>query len=260
MVNNKSNKVLFIICSILGIIFILAITYVKTIKQKNHKEYEYFENTILPTDSLPITTSRPTTNKEYATEAVSSLYKKDSPPEMKSQGDGKKCNAEADIVGTCIDYDLCCGTTAINNNCFCNHPFTKKCRDEYKGCISDTVNISKYSNNELIKHCSDINRTCCLPYNDISIDTNKFEKSANREQNDNLLCSISPIDNIEQKCMEICETNPYCAGYSIKKAGVIGSYNMGCNLYRKISKYQPDFNPSTGKREDKTNLDFYIKK
>ena len=51
-------------------------------------------------------------------------------------------------------------------------------------------------------------------------------------QNENIICSIPGAKDIENKCAEICQTNPSCAAYSINKSSLPYS---SCSLFSSVS-------------------------
>ncbi len=51
--------------------------------------------------------------------------------------------------------------------------------------------------------------------------------------------------------MELCQTNPDCAGYSVNA--------LSCNLLSKIGESQAKIDPLSGKRIANSSNDFYVK-
>jgi hypothetical protein len=133
------------------------------------------------------------------------------------------CKNGTDIISVCMNYDNCCGSNNKNMNveCFCKHPFVEDCNDKYKDC--------KSRNNQ---DCSNILNNCCKQYGNIDILVSNFQKPILASQTSNKLCSVYGLLNLEQRCMELCQTNNNCKSYSVL-AGV-------CNLYDKINNTSGD--------------------
>jgi hypothetical protein len=135
------------------------------------------------------------------------------------------CSNGTDIPSVCMNFNSCCSSSYsnVNGQCFCNHPFVKDCNDKYKTCISNNTNTNT-------SNCSDILQNCCKQYSRSDILASNFQNPINATQNSNKLCSINGIVNLEQRCMEICQTNPNCRAYST----AIGN----CTLYDKTNYIQ----------------------
>lgn len=133
------------------------------------------------------------------------------------------CDNPTDIPSVCINFDNCCTNNMnnINGECFCKHPFVINCNNDYKKCIS---NGNDGSNKEL---CSDILKNCCNKYSSINILNNNFQKPIMANQDADKLCSINGISNLEQRCMELCQTNSNCKSYTLSTGR--------CNLYSTVN-------------------------
>jgi len=142
-----------------------------------------------------------------------------------------QCNGGTNLLTYCMNYNGCCSQNNIgNNSCFCNHPFVMNCKNEYDKCTSN--------------NCKAELKKCCMNYNNIDININNFEKPIKQEQQSKIICSINSI-NMDQKCMELCQTNTNCKAYSTD--------NINCMLFS-------DINPLQNNSNYKTNTDYFIKK
>lgn len=226
----KKYNILIVLTII--ILFSLLIIYLKDL---NKKSASYFE------DTPPETT-------QSAEDIVNASYGADGPPKM---GVAKTCSSNADLVSMCIDYDNCCASMTENNKCFCANPFTQSCKNKYDACMNDPTNQSMYpSKQQITDKCSTDNKECCSKYNDKQFKSSNFTQQKNRSQNDNIICSMSSIKNIESRCMELCQTNSECVAYS--------SNTMKCNLYNKLSPFTEKLD-EYGKPVANTSIKFYTK-
>ena len=155
-------------------------------------------------------------------------YEDTSNPNALPQDSGK-CKTDSDVVDMCINYESCCikGSTE-KKECICKHPFVQNCRNTFTNCINNNPN--NLSNTDIMNKCIEENKTCCKPYNSIQILSNIYNKPINNEPVINKICTINPINNIDQKCMELCFTNPECKAYSVNKGAVVQNYGT-CSLY-----------------------------
>ena len=145
----------------------------------------------------------------------------------------KSCNNGTNIASVCINFDNCCGSNNHNPNsqCFCKHPFVSNCIDKYKTCISNAnKNLNKLIINQEIEKCNNTHKDCCSKYSSIDIMNSNFKKPFIAKQTVDKICSINGLVNLEQRCMELCQTNDNCKAYSL----ITG----GCNLYNTIN-YDP---------------------
>jgi len=150
-----------------------------------------------------------------------------------------QCTADNNVIGYCLNYNGCCTqNTLLNSSCFCNHPLVQKCKDSYDKCISS-------QNKDSINNCKDILKSCCLDYNKINIDIANFNKPIKQEQQSKMICSVSSTKNIDQKCMELCQTTPECKSYSVD--------TINCMLFS-------DIDPIQQKQGITPITDYYIKK
>ena len=171
----------------------------------------------------------------------------------------EKCKTEGDLVNFCINYKSCCGTGSTTKECICSHPIVKNCRKQFDTCINDKEQIKIYGKKALMDKCIDENKACCIPYNSISINSDNFKTPIKNNPTIHKICSISSIPNVEEKCMELCSTNPECKAFSVNKGQLVQTYGT-CNLYNAIKINQPKIDPLTGKEKETTNADYYIKK
>ena len=171
----------------------------------------------------------------------------------------EKCKTEGDLVNFCINYKSCCGSGSTTKECICSHPVVKNCRQQFENCINDEEQIKIYGKQALMDKCMDENKACCIPYNSISINSDNFKTPIKNNPTIHKMCSISSIPNVEEKCMELCSTNPECKAFSVNKGQLVQTYGT-CNLYNAIKINQPKIDPLTGKEKETTNADYYIKK
>jgi len=197
-----------------------------------------------------------------------------------------ECETKSDIVNFCINYKSCCGSNPESLKCICNHPVVKKCRKRFESCITDPVQINKlgkkivrtkcfsgekelcnndptkiqyYGKKAVMEKCINQNKSCCVPYNSISISSDKFESPINNNPNINKICSIQSIPNLDEKCMELCQTTPECKAFSVDKGQVVQSVGK-CTLYNDINISELKTDPNTGKKKQSTTAKYYIKK
>jgi hypothetical protein len=71
--------------------------------------------------------------------------------------------------------------------------------------------------------CNNILKDCCKKYGNNDIMINNFQKPINSNQSKDNICNLSGVPNIEQKCMELCQTNINCKAYTLDTGT--------CNLY-----------------------------
>lgn len=171
----------------------------------------------------------------------------------------EKCKTEGDLVNFCINYKSCCGSGSTTKECICSHPIVKNCRQQFENCINDEEQIKIYGKKALMNKCMDENKACCIPYNSISINSDNFKTPIKNNPTIHKMCSISSIPNIEEKCMELCSTNPECKAFSLDKGQLVQTYGT-CNLYNAVKINQTKIDPLTGKEKETTNADYYIKK
>ena len=169
----------------------------------------------------------------------------------------KVCTAQDNLVDFCANYNSCCSST--NTNCFCTHPITLYCKNEYKTCMNDAYLKNLYTSDQIKNKCSSQQKNCCTPYNSISISSDKFKTPIKNDSKAKEICTINSISNIEQKCLELCQTNPNCKSYSVNLGKIVQSYGL-CKLYNNVSINPNSINPFTGKPKSDVTSDYYIKK
>jgi hypothetical protein len=149
------------------------------------------------------------------------------------------CSNSTDMINVCMNYENCCTGSSVNLNsqCFCSHPFVGGCNDAYKACIANVGSSGDTSS------CDSTLKGCCAKYSSIDIFSSNFQKPINAMQSSNQLCTVNGLPNIEQRCMELCQTHPDCKAYSL----AIG----GCTLYNTV-------NDNSGKGTD--NYIYVVKK
>ena len=165
------------------------------------------------------------------------------------------CDSDAgDLPGRCMNYSGCCSSINGMNSCICNHPLLQKCQSDYNDCIKDTTFQQLYTPLQIEKLCKGQNAVCCNSYNNISITTSNFTGPSNFSQNDNIICSIPGAKDIENKCAEICQTNPSCAAYSINKSSLPYS---SCSLFSSVS--MPENSVFLGNPNSSSQSLYYVK-
>ena len=65
--------------------------------------------------------------------------------------------------------------------------------------------------------------------------------------------------NIDQKCLELCQTTPDCKSYSVNVGKIFQSYGV-CKLYDTVEISNPKIDPLSGKPANNISTDYYIKK
>ena len=194
------------------------------------------------------------------------------------------CGSGDDLVSHCIDYELCCSGNISTKDCLCKHPFVNNCINKFNTCMAaqlpvppipdpnitypfgviptPTKSISEIItiNDNIKKNCIAKRQTCCVPYNSKSISNDKFNKPIKNDpiKSPNKICSLSS-SNAEQKCLELCQTNPNCKAYSTN-IGIIVQASGTCNLYNNINIDPIDIDPQTGKPKNEVLTNYYIKK
>ena len=243
---NKNNVTCFNIICIIIIIFLIYLL----INNKNpnpnlnpnpnHKKenFKSIEDTIKEAQEIMRKSQQPTIPPP--------------PPEVRVFGpggvttavDNKPCSTTDDVLGFCKDYENCCSGSS-STNCICINPIVTECKKEYDACMSDTSKPVA----ELRAACGDKNNTCCSKYTN-NIDRSLFNEPVAGTQMDNVLCNIGNIKNVDQKCLELCQTNPNCAAYSLT--------DISCKLHNKATFKPP---PSIDKNSLKnTRINFISKK
>ena len=251
--SNKKYKLKFgISCNLLFILFLLMIIVLYILFNKQFSKFNIkftnknninikniknnsnsFEN-VIPTDSANMTPSVTHTSPYVAT------------------GTSAGCNATTNVVDFCTNSDNCCSGNVTNVSCYCLNPIVKSCKTQYDSCISDPSKNGIYTPQQIIDNCNTLKKTCCQTYDTIPIDNNKFDLPLKRDQKDNKICQLTAIKNNEQKCLELCQTNPNCVSYSTTK--------INCTLYSNISDYVPTIDTITDQPIKIVDTDYYIKK
>jgi len=233
----SKKTIIYTVIIILLVLFLVLCIYLNN-KKKNIKSNFDSLSDIIQQNELPPPT---TTQFDVVGETNKSIYGEgNSAPTMsKSKG----CSTTSDVVEFCIDYDNCCKTETDFNKCFCNIPVVKTCKANYDLCMQDPLLADK---------CKTDNIKCCREYNNIQINSDAFNEPIKNIQKDNLLCNVSAIKNVKQKCLELCQTTPECKAYS--------TTNLNCNLYSDISTINKKYDPETGKEIINPSVDFFIKK
>ena len=227
--SSKYNNILILLCIIILCILIFNIIF------HTNKKSLFID---IP-DSIKKMVPSNTANMDSKLNKI--LYNKDPPPDINTDYN-KICEKPSDIVNSCINYDNCCVNSGIHNDCICKHSFITKCISEYNNCIQNPESIKNYSTKQITDKCSSIKKECCISYNNIPIVNDNFNLPKQGDQTSNIICNIKFVPNIDNKCMELCQTTPECKAYSVSK--------MNCNLFNEI----------TNTNDTKTETKFYTKK
>ena len=261
------NKVKLKLINLIYLFFIILIIYLVYIliislyDKNNEKFIDTPISTSIPTSKL----SQIPTNIEKTTKTSKETSKETSTPintntETSTSTKKESCKAVDNVVDFCINYDSCCaGGSYATKACFCNHPITLQCKAEYDTCMSDTSLSKLYTTEQLKQKCASQQKNCCIPYNSISLSSDKFDTPIKNEPSIKELCSVSSIPNIEQKCLELCQTTPDCKAYSVNVGKIVQSYGV-CKLYDTVSILTQKIDPISGKPADNIDTDYYIKK
>ena len=271
--NNKNNKnnifiIVFIVICFLVLLYMLIkkyyYKYTKTkfinlddylnpnsVRKANEEYIRKMKLEICPVyTACPVITC-PVITKSIAQQSCERAFP-DGRPEMEKEP--KQCKETSDIIGFCKNSDICCGSESETTKCFCDHPLTKSCKTKYDTCMKDPSNIKNYKKDKLTEKCNLEKSGCCEAHNKIEINSNNFNKKEHHNQSSNLICSTPPINNIEQKCLELCQSRPDCKAYVTSQ--------LSCDLFSEISPYSPPLDPKTGKPLTNVNLNinFFSKK
>lgn len=163
-----------------------------------------------------------------------------------------------DVSGICTNYTSCCPSSGSSSNaCICNHPVVQQCQTEYNTCMNDSNILKIYTTEQRSKKCAAQVKDCCVPYDEIAIDSSKFEPPIKQDQKQDLICSLQGSNNmnITQKCMELCQVYPNCAAYNIQRTNLAA---VACNLFSSVGEATID--PLSGKPSANTLNDYYVKK
>ena len=240
----KMNKVKLKLINLIYLLFIILIIYLVYILiiSLYDKNNETFIDT--PTSKSPPT----------------SINTSSEPASAPAPSSKQSCKAVDNVVDFCINYDSCCaGGSYATKACFCNHPITLQCKAEYDTCMSDTSLTNLYTAEQLKQKCASQQKNCCIPYNSIALSSDKFEPSIKNEPSIKEMCSVSSIPNIDQKCLELCQTTPDCKSYSVNVGKIFQSYGV-CKLYDTVEISNPKIDPLSGKPANNISTDYYIKK
>ena len=82
--------------------------------------------------------------------------------------DSGKCGINADVIDYCLNYTSCCSKKTYGNKCLCSIPFIQNCRNNFEACLNN--NSDNLSKQDQMNKCRDLNKSCCLMYQNISID------------------------------------------------------------------------------------------
>lgn len=147
-----------------------------------------------------------------------------------------KCPNSKNIVDTCINLEGCCSNSG-DTGCKCSHPLIKSCAEELKKCNETPGYYDKYP--ELKKQkCREQLKNCCTPYENIKIDTTKYEKQSSEmvQPFDTKICTDmnSNFDN----CSKLCLSNDNCKSFMLDNIGI-------CTLYNSFNPKSPAFGGKT---------------
>ena len=198
---NKKNKIIIIFIIIIIIIIIVCLFYYLLNYYEYYEYYEYYKD--ISSKKEIINNKKNINNEESVEENV--------------EEPSGECNARNDIVDFCINYNKCCSDKSTTKACFCEHPFIKKCRSEFESCLDNPEHIKLYGKKIVMEKCLEKNEKCCIPYNSLSISNTNFKSPIKNNPEHNIICSLIGTPNAEEKCLELCNTNPECKAYSLDK-------------------------------------------
>jgi len=247
----KINKVKLNLINLIYLFFIILIiylTYILIISLYNKSLYKNNDNFVDTPKTTPSTLLLTSLNTNTETSPPISIIDKQ-----------ESCKAVDNVVDFCINYDSCCSNSNMTKACFCNHPITLQCKTEYDTCMNDKSLTKLYTEEQIKQKCASQQKNCCIPYNSISLSSDKFDAPIKNEPSIKAMCSLSSIPNIDQKCLELCQTNPECKAYSVNVGKIVQSYGE-CKLYDNVSKLDPQIDPLSGKPKNNIATDYYIKK
>ena len=141
----------------------------------------------------------------------------------------KDCKPNNKLEFICMNKDVCCQYDS--NECYCNHPITKKCVEQYDKCkqhLETSKVLLKYYNKEGIEDiCNIALGKCCSKFNDVKPEV-KYNKYNNKKivTKLNKYCSLGVKDNLPIQCKKMCSTYDKCRGY------IADDY--GCTLFDDI--------------------------
>ena len=143
-----------------------------------------------------------------------------------------KCPDSKNIIDTCMNLEGCC-INSDNTGCKCSHPLIKSCADELKKCNETPGYYDKYPDLKKQK-CREQLKNCCMPYNNIKIDTSKYEKQPVEmvQPFDTKICTDMSSNFTD--CSKLCLTNENCKSFKIDNLG-------NCNLYNSFTPKSPAF-------------------
>ena len=263
-INSNLCKYLYTIICIMLILLIIWVLIGKMSRKVNN--FEDITTTTFPMDISSLDSGNVNISSE--TNINQRLYPNEEQPLTMDKVEDTSCERSDNFHSVCMNYDNCCKTNRINTECMCNNPILVGCKTKYSECIdketkmakeniiqerkksgiiSDIdINNIKVDMNEIKNICIARKKDCCNTYNSIPIMQDKFQYLGNYDQKYDKLCNLSMVNNLEQKCMELCATNPECKSYSIS--------DLMCVLFKK-SRYDSQRNINS-----RSNAKYYLKK
>jgi hypothetical protein len=162
-----------------------------------------------------------------------------------------KCPDSKNLSDICINLEGCCQNSADSTDCRCKHPLIQSCADELKKCNETPGYYDKYPAIKKQK-CKEQLKSCCTPYNNIPIDTAKYEKQPPQmvQPFDTKICSNNGINFDE--CSKLCLTNDSCKSFRLDNLG-------SCVLYNSFSPRSPAFGAANSASPNQAGVAAYNK-
>jgi len=240
--NSRKAGILILIVGLCIFVYVVIYLLEKPIQDKNFQSrIDRFENPILtttPTPTTPTPTTTPTiptltTTPQTPQTPQTPTTPTTTPPIPTPANKNTTCSNSTDMINVCMNYENCCtgSGTNLNSKCFCVHPFVGGCNDAYKSCIANAGAGGDTSS------CDSTLKGCCSKYSSIDIFSSNFQKPINAMQTSNQLCTLNGLPDLEQRCMELCQTNPACKAYSLAIGGCTLYDNVNNNIGKQTDKY-----------------------
>lgn len=136
------------------------------------------------------------------------------------------CDPSDKLADICFNMTACCKSDT--NECFCKHPITKKCHEQYEKCKSnlegEPLIFDLYKKQGINDICRNSMSDCCRKFNDVQINT-EYQKNDGQKTitKVNKFCGLGSKQNLEDSCSRMCSTYDDCKAY------LADSY--GCTLF-----------------------------
>jgi hypothetical protein len=167
----------------------------------------------------------------------SKMYPDGQPPNMNNT-ESENCNSALNLSDICINFKNCCKANApVGVSCYCANSNTVKCNNEVNECLKTK------SKDE----CTSQLKSCCQTVNNINVEISKFKEPVKAIQKSYVLCNLGVSNNVEQKCMELCQIDDNCKSFYVD--------DTTCSLFTKVDNTNPELNKKANK-----NSKYFVKK